>query len=211
MREFYVYEHWRTDIGLPFYVGKGKGNRASRWWHRQKHHKNLVAKLRRGGFDVEVRLIFTGLDEEMAFALERCTIAYWRQRGIQLLNLTDGGEGPAGHRWSVERRERHRHIMKELRNRPEVKAKIKATSDAQDVGRRRALKLREIYKDPGMRRRIGDAVRAARASPEVRAEMAEATRRAHAQPEVKARHRAAVKAWWDRRKSNQKEHIGGTS
>lgn len=30
---FYVYEHWRPDTDMPFYVGKGTGGRATiRWW-----------------------------------------------------------------------------------------------------------------------------------------------------------------------------------
>jgi hypothetical protein len=28
-KTFYVYEHWRSDTNLPFYVGKGKGSRAT--------------------------------------------------------------------------------------------------------------------------------------------------------------------------------------
>ena len=26
--DFYVYEHWRPDLNVPFYVGKGKNGRA---------------------------------------------------------------------------------------------------------------------------------------------------------------------------------------
>ena len=101
---FYVYEHWRPDTGLPFYVGKGKGGRAALLGRRGLHHANLVAKLARSGLGVEIRKVFTGLDEEMAFTLEKSQISYWQERGVSLLNRTKGGDGVSGFRFTPEQR-----------------------------------------------------------------------------------------------------------
>ena len=121
-REFYVYEHWRPDTGLPFYVGKGKGTRAFSA-RRGRHHRNVVGKLKRLGFAVEVRKVFTHLDEETAFILEKAQIAYWRFRGIKLANLTDGGEGSSGFRPSKEVVQRRNASIRKAHTAPSVKEK----------------------------------------------------------------------------------------
>lgn len=92
---FYVYEHWRPDKDICFYVGKGKGRRAY-IFDRCKHYNRIVAKLARLGMCVEVRLVQSGLEESVAFALEVLRIAFWRSVGVQLTNQTNGGEGASG-------------------------------------------------------------------------------------------------------------------
>ena len=55
MNKFYVYEHWRPDINMPFYVGKGSGNRAFRLKkNRNRHFRNIVSKLEKQGLCVEI-------------------------------------------------------------------------------------------------------------------------------------------------------------
>lgn len=99
---FYVYEHWRPDLDVCFYVGKGHGKRAQRLRRgKNKHHGNIVAKLARLGMCVEVRMVRSGLTETEALSGEIERIAFWRGTGIRLANLTDGGEGPTGHRHSA--------------------------------------------------------------------------------------------------------------
>lgn len=278
MGEFYVYEHWRTDKGLPFYVGKGSGKRAQDMVLRGKRHKNLRKRLSLKGFEVEVRIVFPRLSEDEAFTLERSLISYWRSRNVKLLNLTDGGDGTKGYRWTTTQRllssfaakarwgkEEYRanvvNAVTAAMRRPDVVAKCittpdraarlgaaskaswavpenrakrlavfdrpghrekisKATKEGMAatgrypklpkqrlspeeraiVNRKRAEKLRALYKDPTLREKVGAAVRTARASKEARVRMSEATRLAYSRPEVKLRHRAAVKAWWARRK-----------
>jgi len=39
---YYVYEHWRPDKDICFYVGKGKGSRANSW-KKIKELKNVNA------------------------------------------------------------------------------------------------------------------------------------------------------------------------
>lgn len=96
MKNYYVYEHWRTDRDECFYVGKGKGIRAYKMACRNRHHAAIQAKVAREGFAIEVRIVASGLSEEEAFNLEIDRIAFWRNQNVDLANITNGGEGPSG-------------------------------------------------------------------------------------------------------------------
>lgn len=105
---FYVYEHWRPDRDTCFYVGKGKGGRANDMKRgRNRFHKFIQNKLSRMSLLVEVRMVRGGLDEESAFALEKERIAFWKNSGVDIANLTSGGEGPSGMIVSEETRRKH--------------------------------------------------------------------------------------------------------
>jgi hypothetical protein len=123
MTRFYVYEHVRLDTGVVFYVGKGSGGRSrclngrNSWWHA------TISKA--GGFDV--RTVAEKLDEELAHLIEMERIDQLRTMGIQLTNLTDGGEGMAGHRWlpealaqraAAQRGQKRPTVAEKLRGRP---------------------------------------------------------------------------------------------
>jgi hypothetical protein len=91
---FYVYEHWRPDKGLPFYVGKGRGDRAYDFSRKYNpYYDRIVRKLRDKDLAVEVRIIHDGLHEADAFRIEKDVIARWRAADVEIVNLTDGGEG----------------------------------------------------------------------------------------------------------------------
>lgn len=96
MKKFYVYEHWRLDRDECFYVGKGKDKRAYKMRDRNLHHRAIMAKLSRDGSGMDVRMVATGLTEDEAFLLEIERIAFWRSVGVDLANLTNGGEGTSG-------------------------------------------------------------------------------------------------------------------
>lgn len=93
MKKFYVYEHWRPDLDLPFYVGKGSAARFDPNRTRNKHHSNIKNKLKKLGMCVEVRMVASGLSEGDALRLEIERIAFWRERGVELSNKTAGGDG----------------------------------------------------------------------------------------------------------------------
>ena len=90
---FYVYEHWRPDLDLPFYVGKGSGLRCDPARTRNVHHTRIKKKLRSLGMCVEVRMVAHGLTEEAALQLEIERIAFWKANGVYLTNATAGGDG----------------------------------------------------------------------------------------------------------------------
>lgn len=159
-KRFYVYLIFRPD-GRPCYVGKGQGNRWCRheWRSTNPHLANIIKAA--GGTLPKTR-IADGLTEAEAFALEKKTIVQIGREvnGGPLVNLTDGGEGVSGLRFSAEARERLSRIR--LGNKssvgrivsPETRAKMRAAK----VGRR----LR-----PEHREKIGNALRGRKRPPEV--------------------------------------------
>jgi hypothetical protein len=210
-QRFYVYEHWRPDTGLPFYVGKGRGNRADFFnKDRNKWHRRIVTKLKSLGLRHDVRKIFTGLDEEMAFTLEKSQISYWRTRGVELVNLTPGGDGSAGYKWTDEQRYNYREARrtpelrarmslqaKEAMARPEVKAKHRAAVKAA-LAKPEAKKNMKAAQDRlREKRRISPRVRPQK-SEEEKAKYRAECRARMARPDVMAKHSAKLKAAWAR-------------
>lgn len=104
----YIYIDPRTDI--PFYVGKGSGNRAKDY-SSHNHNKTLIGRIQRlRNLDLSPNIeYFFVSDDFSAKWLERCFIsAYGRKDQFTgcLLNHTDGGEGTVGFKWSDEAKQR---------------------------------------------------------------------------------------------------------
>jgi hypothetical protein len=101
-KDFYVYVFLRSTDSLagpkysPYYVGKGKGNRAYSCQRRgapRPKDSNFIA------------FIEEGLTEAQAFALEKYCIALYGRIDLGtgvLRNLTDGGDGVSGIVFSSE-------------------------------------------------------------------------------------------------------------
>ena len=131
-REFYVYEHIRLDNMTPFYVGKGKGERAYDL-ERNDHHDRIS---NRHGH--AVLIIKDNLTEEEAFELERDTIedyVFNLGYGINidgyrdysnnkyLTNCTWGGEGSSGYKFSEESKQKMSESQKGKHHSEESKQK----------------------------------------------------------------------------------------
>jgi hypothetical protein len=85
----------------PFYVGIGDMTRA-KYLHRNAYHANVVAKY--GKDRVRVVVWETGLSMEEAAKKEIELIAFLKEEGARLTNLTVGGDGTTGYKWSLAQR-----------------------------------------------------------------------------------------------------------
>lgn len=102
---FYVYQLRVEGESLPFYIGKGKGDRA--WVHLKpcdlasegsRHKKNTILKAQREGKQVLVEVIRSGIADNQSKRLEKFWIAKFGradQGKGPLTNGTDGGDGLA--------------------------------------------------------------------------------------------------------------------
>jgi hypothetical protein len=135
------------DTKEPFYVGKGKDQRAYKTTGRSKFWHNVVNK---HGF--EVIIVKENLTEEESFLLEQKLVNEYGRKDLGtgiLVNLTNGGEGVAGKIYSSaerefisntmksyyetpENREKRKVIAKEVNARPEVREKIRTRAIEQN-------------------------------------------------------------------------------
>jgi len=129
LNQFYVYEHIRNDTGDVFYIGKGKGYRAtaSGKEHRSEYWHRIVKKAK--GFTV--RYVCKNIEEELAFLIEVERIDQLRKRGIKLCNMTDGGDGLSGLLFTMEHRRKignaHRGKKISLETRSKISSSVKSS------------------------------------------------------------------------------------
>jgi AP2 domain len=104
---YYVYIVFRLD-GTPCYVGKGKGFRYGVKHKHNPHYTAILNNAKKIGRELPIVIIRENLTEYDAFETEKAFIASIGREafGGSLVNLTDGGEGAAGHSWTEEYRKR---------------------------------------------------------------------------------------------------------
>ena len=98
MTTSYVYTHDKllpSGLWVPFYVGKGVGKRAFDYKGRSDWHKKVSSK-----YETRVTFWNQDLSDDSAIAKEVELIAFLKSEGIELVNLTEGGEGTLGYRHS---------------------------------------------------------------------------------------------------------------
>jgi hypothetical protein len=99
---FYTYAHY-TPQGRIFYIGKGAhSSRAYRFKNRNVHWNSVVAKYGKP----KVQVLATWDTEKEAFEHEVLLIACFKDIGVKLCNMTDGGEGASGRTLSEEHKEK---------------------------------------------------------------------------------------------------------
>jgi hypothetical protein len=89
---FYTYIHTKKDTGEIFYVGKGQNNRAFHKYDRSKYWQNTVKK-----HGYEVSILAHWENEVDAYEHEKLLILCFKDMNINLVNLTNGGDGVVGY------------------------------------------------------------------------------------------------------------------
>lgn len=142
---YYVYLHRRESDNKVFYVGKGKGYRCNSRSGRNSRWNKTVNK-----HGLIVELVYENLTEEDAFELEKDTILEMRYHFEETLcNLTDGGEGVSGYKWS------------DLSNHPSKK--LIGKKQDPDAVERRASKIRGRKREKTVVKDIQQKIRKSKA------------------------------------------------
>jgi len=206
LEQFYTYL-WLREDGTPYYVGKGKGNRAyTSNGHRvsKPANDNIIVQ----HFDTE----------EDAFFTEKFLIALYGRTDIStgcLSNLTEGGDGVVGtlkkthcirgHERTPENISKYGvcipcRYLSNLARFPDLEG-LTEEERKQHKGRAVSKALKEYYKNPGAIEANSARVRAYYTKPGSRLKASKATATARKRPEV----RAAMSAGQKRRFSKPEE------
>lgn len=127
---YYVYV-WLHANGQPFYVGKGKGNRAYDLYDRSTEFQEAHSQ---GGCTVEIADWFIHESQALAYEVELIALYGRRDHGGVLVNKTDGGDGCAGHIKSPETIEKWRAKNVGRKNSADVIAKMSAAKSVRRRG-----------------------------------------------------------------------------
>lgn len=175
--KFYTYELRDPRTHIPFYVGKGSGDRihihensVKNWTTvpmktHNPHLFNKIKKLLAEGVSVEAVKVFETSSEQEAFEKERELISLYRLQGIKLCNILDGGEGAVGHRFSHS--EETKRKMSES-----SKGKLKTKEHRESLRMAKLKKPTKYWKGKSFsedhRKRLSDTKKAFYATPEGR-------------------------------------------
>jgi hypothetical protein len=155
MNNFYVYHLIDPLTNLPFYVGKGKGNRMSHHMrdvnngkmpHNNRHLFYKIKKINRLSKKVICQKIFENLNECDAFQKEKEEILKFGRKinktGI-LCNITEGGDGISGIKISKKTKKKLSESLK----------KYYSINPSKNIGKKHSNKTKEKLRKLGFLRK----------------------------------------------------------
>lgn len=220
---WYVYLKSRPD-GSPFYVGKGSGNRHRSTSGRVQRYRDILAKY--GEENIITSFLCYSTHESVVLAAERKFVLAFRASGIDLVNISDGGEvcvipeGVFARRAATlrktlstpEARALKSAAMKKVYLRPGYKEaqkeRIKEINARLDVRAKHAARVKADWCDPEKRARYTLRNREICNRLEVRAARSDAMRSIWANPEYRVQTGAKISA--SRKKRNEKLSVTPT-
>lgn len=150
---YYVYMLINPFTNIPFYVGKGKGNRCFRHIQKNQHTnlycKNTINKIKYLGGEPIIQKFCYGT-EEYCLDVEKKLIAHfgkkWNKTGC-LTNIVDGGVGTSGGSYKMTEEHRQNIIKGTTGIKRSEETKIKISTS------RKGMKLSDSHKN-----NIGQAI-----------------------------------------------------
>jgi hypothetical protein len=199
--EFYIYVLFR-ETGVPFYVGKGMGDRwreSGYQGNRNRHKERIIRKMQATGCGIPSIILHENLTEDVAFAYEKALIAAigrWDKGLGPLANQTDGGDGASGWIATAE----HRAAMSASRigrKMPPMSAQQRAQIAAFQSNRSpehvAKLVAAQQNRSPEWRAKLSASKKGKPLPPEVIAKSAAARRGVKRSAETRAKQSAALK------------------
>jgi hypothetical protein len=121
---FYIYAYIDPNTNLPFYIGKGKGNRKNHHLNKtssKKENKDkweTICSLTETGTPPIIKVLEDGIvNETMAYNREDYYILSYGRKGFEeggiLTNKTIGGKHPPVPKWTPKDRKRHSEFNKQ--------------------------------------------------------------------------------------------------
>lgn len=138
---YFTYLHRTADAGRIFYVGKGTRDRERTPSGRSEYWNRIAAK---HGYVPEI--VARWASEEEAFEHERFLISTFKEMGIELCNLTVGGEGASGCVQSEETKRKRNEKLRGRRKSPETIARMKAAQAGKVISEEQRRKLSTLWR-----------------------------------------------------------------
>lgn len=220
--KFYVYLY--RDVrpereGVPIYVGKGINGRARFHWERgctSRGLREILRDIKAASLVPVVEIVARFHTEAEAFHYERQLILRFGRRELgtgPLCNLSDGGEGPVGHRHTTDVLAKIAEASRKMHSDPDFVARrarsISAALSRPEVRAARSVVTKEVHARPGQREKRLAGQKATFATAEYKAKQSAASTAMQKRPEVKAAHRDGLR----RRHAapGAKERVGAVS